>query len=60
MSETLAQTIEPDYSTKRIVIIEPVGKVSVLEALAEESDAISINASQRSTQVGNGTDAQDD
>jgi hypothetical protein len=60
MSETLSQTMEPDYATKRIVVVEPVGKVSVLEALAEESDAISINASQRSTQVGNGSDAQDD
>lgn len=41
-------------------MIKPVGKVSVLEALAEESDAISINSSSLSTQIGNGTDAQDD
>ena len=60
MGETMTQTAEQGYTSKRIVIVEPAGKVSVLEALAEESDAISVNASQRSTQIGNGTDAQDD
>lgn len=37
-----------------------VGKMSVLEALAEETTGISINASHRSTQMGNGVDAEDD
>lgn len=38
-----------------------VGRVTVLEALAEElPSAISADKSHRSTQMGNGVDAEDD
>ena len=36
------------------------GRMTVLEALAEDTEGISINSSHRSTQMGNGVDAEDD
>ena len=36
------------------------GRTTVLEALAEESVAVSADKSHRSTQMGNGVDAEDD
>lgn len=55
---------EPELKTfendTKAVAREQLGKITVLEALSEESIAISINASHRSTQMGNGVDAEDD
>lgn len=39
---------------------ESLGRVTVLEALAEESRAVSVDISHRSTEMGNGVDAEDD
>ncbi len=60
MSEVLLDRVEADDEIQKQFAVMPAGRITVLEALAEETTAISPNASQRSTQVGNGTDAQDD
>lgn len=41
------------------ITAQTAGRLTVLEALAEETAGISINASHRSTQIGNGVDAED-
>ena len=62
MSEHLL--LEPDakegQELVKITTTNELGRITVLEALAEETDGISINASHRSTQMGNGVDAEDD
>jgi hypothetical protein len=61
MSEMLLTRLEEAPGLSPISeAADSLGKITVLEALAEETEGISINASHRSTQMGNGVDAEDD
>lgn len=60
MSETLLVDSCERLQTEFIDVAEFAGKITVLDALSEITDGISINASHRSTQMGNGVDAEDD
>ena len=59
MSEVLSDHTEGNMPLEESQV-RSVGKVTILEALAEESSLTSADMSHRSTQMGNGTDAEDD
>lgn len=59
MSEAL--TLQPEQVAVADFVPQAAGRITVLEALAEEfPEAISADKSHRSTQMGNGVDAEDD
>ncbi|GAC1390982.1 MAG: hypothetical protein NVSMB46_02010 [Candidatus Saccharimonadales bacterium] len=62
MSEQLIREVINE--NENVIIDFPLqrqmGKITILEALAEPSEEVSINMSHRSTQMGNGVDAEDD
>jgi|GEM_PF-1638696 len=58
-----SQTIESDQGRLEIAAVplaETAFKTTILEALAEETTAISLDRSHRSTQAGNNVDFEDD
>lgn len=61
MSEQAISSVEEQANVGHTRSAETdIGKMTVLEALAEETTAVGVDMSHRSTQMGNGVDAEDD